>query len=220
MLGQKVLGTIGAERVYINRSLLKQDAEFLAAIALMIAPAVELFLMTNIDKVQLENENLRLKNALKERYKPSNIIGNSKPMQDDVYELIGRVAPTPATVLILGESGTGKELVANAIHTARPRANGPFITLQLRRLRRSAARERAVRSREGLVHRGAGVRKGRLLDRPTVARCSSTRSARSAPGDPGQAAARPPGTHQFERVGGNASRFESMSASSPRPTAI
>jgi len=127
MLGQKVLGTIGAERVYMNRQLLKQDAEFLAAIALMIAPAVELFLMTNIDKVRLENENHRLKNALKERYKPSNIIGNSKSMQDDVYQLIGKVASTRATVLILGESGVGKELVANAIHYSSASAEGPFI---------------------------------------------------------------------------------------------
>jgi len=127
MLGQKVLGTIGAERVYINRRLLKQDAEFVAAIALMIAPAVELFLMTNIDKVRLENENHRLKNALKERYKPSNIIGNSKSMQDDVYELIGKVAATRATVLILGESGVGKELVANAIHYNSANSEGPLI---------------------------------------------------------------------------------------------
>jgi Nif-specific regulatory protein len=61
----------------------------LAAIALTIAPAVELFLITNIDKVRLESENLGLKNALKERDKPSSIIGNSKSMQDDVCELIG-----------------------------------------------------------------------------------------------------------------------------------
>ena len=33
-----------------------------------------------------------------------------------VYEMIGRVAPTEATVLIVGESGSGKELVANTIH--------------------------------------------------------------------------------------------------------
>ncbi|MGP9811989.1 sigma-54 interaction domain-containing protein [Rhodopseudomonas sp. NSM] len=127
MLGQKVLGTIGAERVYMNRSLLKQDAEFLAAIALMIAPAVELYLIANIDKVRLENENHRLKDALKERYKPANIIGSSKPMMEDVYDVIGKVASTRATVLILGESGVGKELVANAIHYSSASAEGPFV---------------------------------------------------------------------------------------------
>jgi hypothetical protein len=68
----------------------------LAAIALMIAAAVELFLITKIDKVRLESENLRLKNALNERYKPSSIIGNSKSMQG-VCELVGgRTAPQMA----------------------------------------------------------------------------------------------------------------------------
>ena len=125
-LGQKVLGTICAERVYINQRLLKQDVELVAMIASLIAPAVELYLIEKIDKVRLENENRRLKNALKRRFKPSNIIGNSKPMQA-VYDLIGKVAATKATVLILGESGVGKELVANAIHYNSQSAEGPFI---------------------------------------------------------------------------------------------
>ncbi len=44
-----------------------------------------------------------------------------------VAELIARIAPTDARVLITGESGTGKELVAAAIHRASPRRDGPFI---------------------------------------------------------------------------------------------
>jgi DNA-binding NtrC family response regulator len=42
-------------------------------------------------------------------------------------ELIGRVAPSESTVLLLGESGTGKELAAHAIHRASHRAEGPFV---------------------------------------------------------------------------------------------
>ena len=60
-LGKKVLGTIAGERVYRSRLLLKQDAEFIAAIALMIAPLAELYLIANVDKVALETENLRLR---------------------------------------------------------------------------------------------------------------------------------------------------------------
>ena len=40
----------------------------------------------------------------------------------EVYDLIARVAPTNATVLIQGESGTGKELVAETLHLSEPRA--------------------------------------------------------------------------------------------------
>ena len=123
---QKVLGTIGAERVYFNQRLLKQDVEILTMIASMIAPAAELYLTENLDKVRLEAENCRLRSALKERFRPDNIIGNSKPMLE-VYELIRKVAATKATVLILGESGVGKELVANAIHYNSSNAEGPFI---------------------------------------------------------------------------------------------
>ncbi len=56
------------------------------------------------------------------------LIGDSEPIRK-VYGLIQRVAPTDATVLAVGENGTGKELVANAIHGASPRRDGPFVPI-------------------------------------------------------------------------------------------
>jgi len=56
------------------------------------------------------------------------MVGRSPAMQL-VYDLIARVAPTQAGVLLTGESGTGKELLARAIHEASPRRNKPFITI-------------------------------------------------------------------------------------------
>ncbi len=56
------------------------------------------------------------------------LIGSSPAMQI-VYEQIGRVAPTTATVLIQGESGTGKELVAETVHALSRRRKRPFIAL-------------------------------------------------------------------------------------------
>jgi len=53
-------------------------------------------------------------------------VGDSQAMRT-VRELIARVAPTEARVLITGESGTGKELVAAAIHAASSRAEKPFV---------------------------------------------------------------------------------------------
>jgi two-component system response regulator HydG len=56
------------------------------------------------------------------------IVGNSAPMKR-VYDLVERVAPGEAAVLICGESGTGKELVANAVHMSSPRKAGPFLAI-------------------------------------------------------------------------------------------
>ena len=56
------------------------------------------------------------------------IVGNSPAMQQ-VYKLIGQVAPTSTTILIIGESGTGKELVARAIYQNGSRLGKPFIPI-------------------------------------------------------------------------------------------
>jgi nitrogen regulation protein NR(I) len=56
------------------------------------------------------------------------IVGNS-PVMQQVYKLIGQVAPTNTTILITGESGTGKELVARAIYQNGSRLNKPFIAI-------------------------------------------------------------------------------------------
>ena len=56
------------------------------------------------------------------------IIGSSRAMQK-VYELIAKVSPTTAPVLITGKSGTGKELVAREIHQRSQRDKGPFIAV-------------------------------------------------------------------------------------------
>jgi DNA-binding NtrC family response regulator len=56
------------------------------------------------------------------------LIGRGPAFQH-MLELVARVAPSEATVLLLGESGTGKELVAKAIHDASRRAGGPFVAV-------------------------------------------------------------------------------------------
>jgi DNA-binding NtrC family response regulator len=54
------------------------------------------------------------------------LIGNSPAMQQ-IYDLIGRVAPTDASVFVTGESGTGKEVVARTIHDLSQRRKGPYV---------------------------------------------------------------------------------------------
>ncbi|MCP2605080.1 sigma-54 dependent transcriptional regulator [Candidatus Aminicenantes bacterium AH-873-B07] len=81
-----------------------------------------------LHKRQLEQENIRLRKELSKRYSFENIVGKSKKMQE-IFNLIEKIAPTDATVLICGESGTGKELVAKAIHYKSLRRNSKFVSI-------------------------------------------------------------------------------------------
>jgi DNA-binding NtrC family response regulator len=81
-----------------------------------------------ISKRRLEQENVQLKRALKQRYSFPNIIGKSDRMLR-VLDLVGQVAPSRANILITGETGTGKELIAKAIHANSQRAEQPFVAV-------------------------------------------------------------------------------------------
>ena len=76
-----------------------------------------------LDKKNLTTENKVLKKAVKTQ---SQMLGESKVMLE-VKDMIEKVAPTNARVLITGENGTGKELVARQLHELSSRSRGPFI---------------------------------------------------------------------------------------------
>lgn len=124
--GRRVLGTLSVDRVFDAASPLEDDVQILTIISGLIAQKLSLLEQINREKEQLGEENLRLRKELIEKYSFSNIIGNSRKMQE-VFHLITQVARSNANVLLLGESGTGKELVANAIHYNSLRADQPFV---------------------------------------------------------------------------------------------
>ena len=66
--GQKIMGTISAERLYDNRRLLDLDVEIVSILAAMTAQSVEFFLMESVHNAALEQENCHLRNALKEKF--------------------------------------------------------------------------------------------------------------------------------------------------------
>jgi DNA-binding NtrC family response regulator len=76
----------------------------------------------------LESELSELRGELRELGHFGPMVGRSPAMQH-VYDLIGKVAPTLASVLVTGESGTGKELVAQTVHALSPRKDRPFVAV-------------------------------------------------------------------------------------------
>jgi two-component system NtrC family response regulator len=79
-----------------------------------------------MERRELLQENLDLREALGEARGLGGIVGTSEPMKA-VFALASKVAGTDATVLITGESGTGKDLVARAIHFHSKRGDRPFV---------------------------------------------------------------------------------------------
>ena len=78
-----------------------------------------------LERKDLVVENKKLKRKIVDKYK---IIGDSKEI-NKIHDIIEKVAPTDARVLITGKNGTGKELVANQLHQKSLRNLEPFVEL-------------------------------------------------------------------------------------------
>jgi two-component system response regulator AtoC len=89
------------------------------------------------------------------------IVGSSKPMLE-VFKLIGKVAPSEATVLITGESGTGKELIAEALHRASKRNPHPLVKVSCAALPETLLETELFGHEKGSFTGAMAMRKGRF----------------------------------------------------------
>ncbi len=124
--GNHVIGALSVDRLYEEGFNLKDGTKLLSVVATMIAQHVINLETIRIEKEQLREENKRLRSELENKYRITNIVGNSNKMRE-VFQMVSQVCKSNATVLIRGESGTGKELVANSVHYNSNRAKGPFV---------------------------------------------------------------------------------------------
>ena len=124
--GNQVIGALSVDRLFDERYDLKQGQKLLSVVATMVAQHVINLEKIRRDKEKLREENRRLRKELENKYRITNIIGNSNKMRE-VFQMISQVSKSNATVLIRGESGTGKELAANSIHYNSHRAKNAFV---------------------------------------------------------------------------------------------
>jgi two-component system NtrC family response regulator len=114
-----------------------------------------------LENYRLIKENRLLSEALSDRYRYGNIIGKSKPMLE-IYDLIGKVSQSRASVFITGPSGTGKELIAKAIHYNSPRKDRPFISINCGALTETLLESELFGHEKGAFTGAVAMKKGRF----------------------------------------------------------
>lgn len=149
IIGREVLPALGVSRVSDMVLHLKMEGEMLGVVA-VLANGIDRYrpdqaglygLLHDPFAIALSNalryrEMHELKELLREdnrylhhelhRISGEDIIGEKFGLSD-VMEMVHQVAPLDSNVLLLGETGVGKEVIANAVHYASPRRNGPLI---------------------------------------------------------------------------------------------
>jgi len=114
VIDNQVIGTISVDRPFEQTAPLDDEMRVLSIVASMIAHDLRARRERVSGRQELEEEIVRLRRELEQRFRPDNMIGNSSMMRD-VYQQVRRAGDSEATVLIRGEPGAGKETVARAI---------------------------------------------------------------------------------------------------------
>ena len=154
IVGDRVVGAIYLDARVPTVQFDHTHLRVLQAIAHIAALALEN--LGHWEKLRQENLALRAEIALKH-----DIVGRSPKIQK-VFEFIRKVAPADSTVLIQGESGTGKELVARAIHSNSPRADGPFVAINSAAIAASLLESELFGHEKGAFTGAVSQKKGKM----------------------------------------------------------
>ncbi len=151
---QRVIGCIYLDSTKPGTRLQEDHLQLMAAIAGISAVALD-----NARRLQwLEQENERL---TLEASQDQSLVGEGARMKE-IFQLIGKVAPTNSTVLIEGESGTGKELAARALHRNSPRSGKPFVAINCAAIPESLLESDLFGHERGAFTGAVSQKKGRL----------------------------------------------------------
>jgi len=114
-----------------------------------------------VSQQTLVRENAVLRQALKQEYRFRDLLSKSPAMQA-VFELARTAARSNSTILVLGESGSGKEVLARAIHSESPRAEGPFVAVSCAALTESLLESELFGHERGAFTGAIARRKGKF----------------------------------------------------------
>ena len=171
VIGDDVFGEVA-----VASSLPDQFTEEMAEFLCELTPAISTAVANARTYTQLEEvkngfhqETLHLRDQIKEIHNPDELTGSSRAVEG-VRELIARVAPTDATVLILGETGTGKELVARGIHNLSTRRDRVLVKVNCAALQETLLLSELFGYEKGAFTGAVGRKQGRfeIADKGTI----------------------------------------------------
>jgi Nif-specific regulatory protein len=120
------VGVLSVDRLFGDEVSYEEDIRFVSIVGTLIAQFVSLNRQVRAREKDLRNENLSLRAELSHKYSNFFMVGRSPAMRA-VQQMMSKVAPSKASVLLLGESGTGKTLIARILHELSTRAKLPFV---------------------------------------------------------------------------------------------
>lgn len=161
VLHGKPIGVLSVDRLFGEDVSFDEDIEFLTILAALVAQFVSLNNRVRAREDKLIRANRSLKSELSE--KCGNFFASAmSPAMIQAQQLIRKVAPTKASVLLLGESGTGKTLVAQIIHEMSDRVGFPFVKVNCAALPGTLLESELFGYEKGAFTGAAETRAGRV----------------------------------------------------------
>lgn len=161
LLNNEPIGVLSVDRLFGLEVDFKEDIRFLSIVAALMAQFVQLNRQVERREEHLLTENRSLRAEVSAKYNHFFAVGVSPAMQS-LNNMIRKVAPSRASVLLLGESGTGKTLTARIIHELSQRRRNPFAKVNCAALPDNLIESELFGHEKGAFTGATQLKKGRL----------------------------------------------------------
>ncbi len=159
---QKTGGVLAVEKAFEGEEDFQMARETLFIVSSLVAHKVENHERAEQEKIQLREENVKLKEKLGLKDLSAQFIGKNHRIKD-ILATAAVVADTDATLLILGETGTGKEVMARHLHFSSRRAQKPFISINCAAIPENLLESELFGYRKGAFTHATADKKGKFV---------------------------------------------------------